>query len=396
MQKLHIVIIHQSNPLVSYAPGGGVRHTQNLVRHYLERGYQVTYLGASTHREEDTQLPDQLVFRPLVRQDTYWLPYFIKLVFTLLFFKYEQNMVFHIQRTYFAVPFLLVLRKAPLVCTLHGVTLNEMWLKRPRLRRIIYPVVIAFEWQCFRRINHLIFINKKIQQIYSDRFEDAAFKTKSSVIPHGQDLALFYPRNKHQLRTKHTIPLDVDLIIFVGRLHVVKNVGFILKAMQRLLIRRPAAQLHLLGAGEELAALQALATKLDIASNVHWWQETEYSEVPNLLSMADVLVMSSIYEGVPSVVMESLASGTPVVTLNVGNVTDVIVSDALGCVIEDRQDLESYVDALDETLARKNDVSPDVIHQTALRVLERYDWERVTGEVIDVYKKTLTEYTRGL
>ena len=111
-------------------------------------------------------------------------------------------------------------------------------------------------------------------------------------------------------------PLDCDrasgpVIVTCGRLTEQKDQGTLLRAFA-LIDSQPAPELWILGEGEELPALEALARELGVSSRVRFlgFRSNPYP----FLAAADVFALSSRWEGFGNVVVEALACGTPVVS----------------------------------------------------------------------------------
>lgn len=100
-------------------------------------------------------------------------------------------------------------------------------------------------------------------------------------------------------------------LVAAGRLVPVKGFDLLLDAFARVVKNRPEARLHLLGEGPERAALGNQAARLGIGAQVVFegFRDNPYP----YLRHADLVVLSSRYEGYPNVVLEALALGTPVV-----------------------------------------------------------------------------------
>lgn len=158
-------------------------------------------------------------------------------------------------------------------------------------------------------------------------------------------------------------------ILGVGRLVRQKRWDRLLDAMPRMAKRLP---LVILGEGEERAAIEARARTLGIDLRL-------LGHAPDpLLAMrsAEVLALTSDYEGVPGVLREALSVGTPVVSTDSSPAVHEIVSSAsLGTVVE-THDGEALVRALDQWVApgaiRPMPVSPPGA-DSALRYLELFD-----------------------
>ncbi len=106
-------------------------------------------------------------------------------------------------------------------------------------------------------------------------------------------------------------PGEPPVILGVGRMVTAKNFQLLLRAFARVRKERPV-RLILLGNGELFSTLKQQAQELNIADDVEMpgFAENPYA----YMSRAQVFVLSSIFEGLPTVVIEALALGTPVVS----------------------------------------------------------------------------------
>ena len=114
----------------------------------------------------------------------------------------------------------------------------------------------------------------------------------------------------------------------VCRLTEKKAIPILLYALER--TKNPWG-LVLVGEGEEEDALRGLVRELRLTNRVHFkgWCENPWEEVRDCRA----LVVSSIYEGGPLTILESLASGMPVISTPVGIAEEVLVDPVLGSVV---------------------------------------------------------------
>ncbi len=103
---------------------------------------------------------------------------------------------------------------------------------------------------------------------------------------------------------------EAPVILAVGRMVTAKNFELLIRAFARLRKQMPA-RLIILGEGELLPRLQSLTQRLEVAADV---QMPGFTENPYAyMARADLFVLSSNFEGLPTVLIEALALGTPVV-----------------------------------------------------------------------------------
>jgi glycosyltransferase involved in cell wall biosynthesis len=110
------------------------------------------------------------------------------------------------------------------------------------------------------------------------------------------------------------LPAGGALLLNVKRLHPLADHATLLEAMDRVRQRRPDAVLLIAGEGEEEAGLKARAERLALGRAVRFLGLVPNEEVADLQAAADLFVLSSVLEATPTVALEALASGTPVVS----------------------------------------------------------------------------------
>ncbi len=110
---------------------------------------------------------------------------------------------------------------------------------------------------------------------------------------------------------------EKDTLICVGRLNEQKGHRYLLEVFSKILMSAPETNLILLGDGELRAALQEQSIQLGIEKNVHF---LGFKKNPfRYIKKANLLVFSSIYEGFGNVLIEAMASGTPVLSADIDN-----------------------------------------------------------------------------
>ncbi len=153
--------------------------------------------------------------------------------------------------------------------------------------------------------------------------------SKISVIPNAVDFdrfanAVAVDRSKLGLSA-------APLALFVGRLDPQKAPFNLLEAFGNLLLRHPDWQLLFVGDGslkasmDEWVAHRGLGHRIRIAG----WRP----DVPELLKAADLLVLPSLWEGMPNIVLEAMAAGLPVVVSRVEGTDELIRDGETGLLV---------------------------------------------------------------
>ncbi len=162
----------------------------------------------------------------------------------------------------------------------------------------------------------------------------------------GFDPAVFAQRDKAFCRQALGIKPEVRLVTFVGNLVAVKGVEVLLGAWASL--QRENTELVIIGDGPERGRLMAQAGGLP---GIRFAGVLPQDDVATWLGASDLLVLPSLNEGMPNVIVESLASGVPVVASRVGGIPELVVDGVNGYLAEPG-DVASLGNALNTALSR--------------------------------------------
>ncbi len=205
------------------------------------------------------------------------------------------------------------------------------------------------------------------------------------VVPLGFDLAPFAAVDataRATARRELGIPVGVPVISTVGRLTAIKQHRLFLDIVQRTVATHPDTIALIAGDGELRGELEAYAVTLGIAGHVRFlgWRR----DLATIYGATDVFVLTSRNEGTPVALIEAMACGVPGVSTDVGGVKDVIDSPAVGR-------LAPFGDA-DALAGHVRDLLADADARAAMgerarqRVIDRYGFERLVGEIAALYR----------
>ena len=198
------------------------------------------------------------------------------------------------------------------------------------------------------------------------------------VLRNGVDLELFAPQDRAAARRELGLDADGLIVLSVGWLIPRKGHDLVVRAAAAM----PEATLVIVGEGPEAIALQRLAEQLGSRGRVRLLGSMPQERLAAVYSAADVLVLASSREGLPNVVLEALACGTPVVATAVWGTPEIIASPAAGRLVEQRTP-EAIMTALRDLLA-------DPPARAAVRAYaERFAWGPTTAGQIALFRSIL-------
>ena len=152
------------------------------------------------------------------------------------------------------------------------------------------------------------------------------------VIPNGVDVQRFHPgATDARLRDALGLPQDAPLAGIVAALRPEKQHELFLHAADLVHRRSPECRFLIIGDGPRRAALETLAGSLGLGGVVHFLGTRD--DVPQLLALLDVFVLTSKMEASPVSILEAMASGKPVVATRVGSVAETVLDGRTGYLV---------------------------------------------------------------
>jgi glycosyltransferase involved in cell wall biosynthesis len=145
------------------------------------------------------------------------------------------------------------------------------------------------------------------------------------VLPPAVDTEAFCPGSRQHARQALGIPLDARTIVWVGRMVDVKALDVLLDAITTLAPAWPTLRLHLVGDGPLRRSLEARVAATSLSTHVVFAGRVAHCDLPHYYRAADLTVLPSHWEGMPNVLLESHACGTPFVATRVGAVPELAI-----------------------------------------------------------------------
>jgi teichuronic acid biosynthesis glycosyltransferase TuaC len=146
---------------------------------------------------------------------------------------------------------------------------------------------------------------------------------KIHVWGQGIDETVFFPGDCAEVRRRLDVPSDGPILLWVGRMVPVKGLEILLRACEALRKRGTKFRLYLVGDGPLRGQLEADCAQKNLRDLVTFAGSKQPQQLGDWYRSADLFVLSSWSEGLPNVLRESLACGTPFVASNVGGIGEI-------------------------------------------------------------------------
>lgn len=176
--------------------------------------------------------------------------------------------------------------------------------------------------------------------------------------------------------------LSHPVFIHIGGLTFEKNHQGLLRIFARYIREEKKGTLLLAGDGPLRKEIET--TIRESALGAHVKVLGNRTDVMNLLSGADTLLLPSIIEGLPAVILEAFLCKVPVVAYDVGGIREVVKPNETGWLVE-KNDEESFLAAMKEVSLGDNHIEP-ILTNAFLLVKRDYSNGKIAEQFIRTYK----------
>jgi colanic acid/amylovoran biosynthesis glycosyltransferase len=184
-------------------------------------------------------------------------------------------------------------------------------------------------------------------------------------------------------------PSDQFSILSIGRLHPVKNHGFLLSACRELKNKGVKFRCVILGDGTERGKLKSLVREMDIENEVLFQETVPREELPQFYAEADVVVLTSHSEGIPVTLMEAMAMGRVVLAPRITGIPELVEDGQTGFLYQPNS-IHEFLAQL-ESIRTNNGRLDMVSHAARFHIATRFNTRLNLG----AFAKDFLERTLG-
>lgn len=199
-------------------------------------------------------------------------------------------------------------------------------------------------------------------------------------IPNGVSLDRFSPGSRREARRKLGLDEEKRYVLGVGRLEPVKAYDRLVESLRYL---PDDVVLILAGDGSRREALREQARSAGLAERVRFVGSIAHDRLRLFYRAADMLVIGSHSEGWPTIILEALACGTPVVAHRVGGIPEALGNSDCGLLIPDNSP-DTLADAIDRGFRRSWD------RERLVSFAAGFSWDRIAREYLRLFSAVST------
>jgi glycosyltransferase involved in cell wall biosynthesis len=251
---------------------------------------------------------------------------------------------------------------------------------------------------CFRTAAQIICISPRLKAHLQAKWNIEA--SKLTTLPCAADVEAFKPNYNSEMVRKNLGLTTEPVVMWIGGFYPWHDLNLLLESFALILQRRPDARLVLVGDGQTRSAVEDTVTKAGMRHAVIMTGKIDHSEVPEMLSIADVAVVPSTPltagvggTGTPLKLFEYMAAGKAIVATALNEAAEVIQHGHNGLLVEPG-DVNAFAEAtlkLIDNPKERHRLSQNVREQA----VKQYSWEHYTRRLEEIYLSVMGNTASG-
>lgn len=276
----------------------------------------------------------------------------------------------------FAAPAIWIahLRGAPIVVNYRGGHADSFFAKSWRLVNT-----------SLRHASAILVPSVFLQQVFG-RYQSGNDAVPVAIVPNILDQQLFYPRPQTTVAATAQTS-NAPHCIVTRNLEAIYDIATSIAAFALLHQNQPQATLTIAGSGPLLAQLQQQVQQLNLGQAVRFAGRLSSGQMAELYRSADIMLNSSLVDNSPNSIIEAMACGVPVVSSNVGGISQLVRHrvDALLCNAAEPHAMYQ----LASELLQNNTLRQQLI-RNGLQNSQRFYWPEVKQRLAQQYQAAIS------
>ncbi len=375
---MNLLLINNEFPPIG---GGGSTVTKYALRYLVAAGHNVTLITSSYKGLPRREMVDgaTVIRIPTIRRYKDYCSMWELVLFGVIALFYVAGYVMRHKvdfiQAYFAVPagwvawIINVFTGIPYGIYFGG---SDVPGSNPSRYKHIYPLITPLLRTIWRRAAFRTVCSQELVRL--GKLADP--KVDFICIPNGVETARFAPIDRS--------PNPKVKILFIGRLIYRKGLQRVVQALPKVrdMANKPF-ELEVVGTGTARTSLDTLAEELGVTDLIHYVGIVPYEKLEQSYQYADMFVLTSLSEGMPSVILEAMGCGLPIVASNVGGNNEIVEDGKNGYLIEG-EDIDTLAGRL--TALINDDHMRAQMGKRSRELALKYDWAEIMHAYDELYR----------
>ena len=264
----------------------------------------------------------------------------------------------HLSACVYCAPWVIA-RKTTMLHTVHNMPQHELIRPKRMVMKMLYALGSAVP----------VGISREIQAL-----------TESFYHPKRSTELIYNPVNVAQISSVPGREKNGFTVLNVGRLSEQKNQQLLIRAFAALHLINANSELFILGEGPKRPELEKMIREENLDDCVHLEGKVEKPEA--YYTGADVFALSSVYEGLPLVLLEAMAASLPIVSTDVGGVKDIVSTNGILTESGNENQFKDALIRLMENPELRREMGADSFEK-----VQKYDSAVIADEYTQLYRK---------
>ena len=241
----------------------------------------------------------------------------------------------------------------------------------------------------------LIIANSKTGANFNRKIFNQSIE-KYRVVYNGVDTERFKPREKPELRKNLKLPVEDKIIGVFASFKPQKNHEMLIRAFSKVIVSIPETSLLFVGdqlygnmndTGQYHKKMECLIDELKIRNHCIFMGNRD--DVEMIYPACDISILSSLYEGTPNVLLESMSCGVPVIATNVCDNSHIVKNGETGYLV-DLNDINGMVQSIKKLLAN-NDLRQNMGKKARDWLTDEFSVNQLAKRMENIYLEALSE-----